>query len=368
MGSKLAGMSNASLSAGDPLRRHAEEAGPEPFVDGGEQDEQRGHRGVEVPVGHRPAGLVAVGPALVAAPRSGRGTPPCSSTARSARARSACPAASRPAPRPGSVVAAQKRVQVGGLVEHEEAPALAEAGARRPGRVRPAPGPPPRGPRAGRRRCGSSGAAGPRHGTPSAEHAATRPDRDSPSRAWSLSTSDPDRCVTDYRGRGERGSLRSKTRPRAWPVAPEAPYRWTEAMSFERMWAELTPLGRSVRTGGYFRQPYEAAEVELRHWFVGRGRGARAARRAATASATSSPGGTRAPPGPGWSPARTWTRCVTAGRTTVRWASCPGWRRSTCCASAAWRRRVRSGCRSSPRRRARASAGPASARGSPSVR
>ena len=39
-------------------------------------------------------------------------------------------------------------------------------------------------------------------------------------------------------------------------------------MSFERMWAELMPLGRSVRTGGYFRQPYEAAEVELRHWFV----------------------------------------------------------------------------------------------------
>ena len=57
--------------------------------------------------------------------------------------------------------------------------------------------------------------------------------------------------------------------PAAWPVAPEPPYRWTEAMSFERMWAELAPVGRSVRTGGYFRQPYEAADVELRHWFVG---------------------------------------------------------------------------------------------------
>jgi len=35
------------------------------------------------------------------------------------------------------------------------------------------------------------------------------------------------------------------------------------------MWAELAPVGRSVRTGGYYRSPYEAAEVELRTWFVG---------------------------------------------------------------------------------------------------
>ena len=68
---------------------------------------------------------------------------------------------------------------------------------------------------------------------------------------------------------GARQQSEIQDPPAAWPVAPEAPYRWTEAMSFERMWAELVPVGRSVRTGGYFRQPYEAAEVELRHWFVG---------------------------------------------------------------------------------------------------
>lgn len=37
---------------------------------------------------------------------------------------------------------------------------------------------------------------------------------------------------------------------------------------FERMWADLAPLGRSSASGGYFRQPYLAAETELRAWFV----------------------------------------------------------------------------------------------------
>ena len=34
------------------------------------------------------------------------------------------------------------------------------------------------------------------------------------------------------------------------------------------MWADLAPLGRSASSGGYFRQPYAAAETELRAWFV----------------------------------------------------------------------------------------------------
>lgn len=34
------------------------------------------------------------------------------------------------------------------------------------------------------------------------------------------------------------------------------------------MWHDLAPVGRSARSGGYFRQPYGAAETELRHWFV----------------------------------------------------------------------------------------------------
>jgi N-carbamoyl-L-amino-acid hydrolase len=36
---------------------------------------------------------------------------------------------------------------------------------------------------------------------------------------------------------------------------------------FERMWAELAPVGRSSSTGGYFRQPFTEAERELRAWF-----------------------------------------------------------------------------------------------------
>ncbi|MSZ76316.1 MAG: allantoate amidohydrolase [Actinobacteria bacterium] len=34
------------------------------------------------------------------------------------------------------------------------------------------------------------------------------------------------------------------------------------------MWSDLAPIGRSVTSGGYFRQPYAAAETELRAWFV----------------------------------------------------------------------------------------------------
>ncbi|HYF71949.1 MAG TPA: allantoate amidohydrolase [Nocardioides sp.] len=37
---------------------------------------------------------------------------------------------------------------------------------------------------------------------------------------------------------------------------------------FERMWADLAPIGRSASTGGYFRQPFTAAEAELRGWFL----------------------------------------------------------------------------------------------------
>ncbi len=34
------------------------------------------------------------------------------------------------------------------------------------------------------------------------------------------------------------------------------------------MWAELAPVGRSARTGGYLRQPFTAAEEEARAWFL----------------------------------------------------------------------------------------------------
>ena len=38
-------------------------------------------------------------------------------------------------------------------------------------------------------------------------------------------------------------------------------------MSFEEMWADLAPVGRSASSGGYFRQPWTSAETELREWF-----------------------------------------------------------------------------------------------------
>ena len=36
---------------------------------------------------------------------------------------------------------------------------------------------------------------------------------------------------------------------------------------FERMWADLAPVGRSSSSGGYFRQPWLSAERELATWF-----------------------------------------------------------------------------------------------------
>jgi len=38
-------------------------------------------------------------------------------------------------------------------------------------------------------------------------------------------------------------------------------------MSFEEMWRDLAPIGRSASSGGYFRQPWASAELELRAWF-----------------------------------------------------------------------------------------------------
>src|SRR5580765_2715873 len=39
-------------------------------------------------------------------------------------------------------------------------------------------------------------------------------------------------------------------------------------MDFEAMWADLLPIGRSAAAGGYRRDPYGAAELECRAWFV----------------------------------------------------------------------------------------------------
>src|SRR3954452_8370902 len=37
---------------------------------------------------------------------------------------------------------------------------------------------------------------------------------------------------------------------------------------FDQMWSDLTPLGRSATSGGYFRQPFTTAERECHAWFV----------------------------------------------------------------------------------------------------
>ena len=37
---------------------------------------------------------------------------------------------------------------------------------------------------------------------------------------------------------------------------------------FEAMWRDLTPVGRSAASGGYFRQPFASAERELAAWFA----------------------------------------------------------------------------------------------------
>ncbi len=39
-------------------------------------------------------------------------------------------------------------------------------------------------------------------------------------------------------------------------------------MTFESMWADIAPVGRSASSQGYFRQPYTSAEMEMRSWFT----------------------------------------------------------------------------------------------------
>lgn len=39
-------------------------------------------------------------------------------------------------------------------------------------------------------------------------------------------------------------------------------------VTFEQMWTDLAPVGRSATTGGYFRQPFTTAEREAQAWFL----------------------------------------------------------------------------------------------------
>ena len=133
-GAWSAGMPKASRKASRCSPGMPKKQAPEALVDGRLEHQQRGHAGVDVPVGHRPAVLVAVGPALV-----GRGVAVEVGVLAGERddhhGRGAHPV------EPGVVgvgVGAgrlpEQRDVLGG-VEHEERPPLGEAGVGRPLRV-----------------------------------------------------------------------------------------------------------------------------------------------------------------------------------------------------------------------------------------
>ena len=48
-----------------------------------------------------------------------------------------------------------------------------------------------------------------------------------------------------------------------------APVDTLEGASFDRMWAELEPVGRSLDTGGYRRFAWTRTDHALREWFAG---------------------------------------------------------------------------------------------------
>src|SRR6476469_8334492 len=50
-------------------------------------------------------------------------------------------------------------------------------------------------------------------------------------------------------------------------VAGRPGERWTAPMTFEAMWRDLEPIGRSAASGGYFRQPYLSVESEPCEWY-----------------------------------------------------------------------------------------------------
>ena len=44
--------------------------------------------------------------------------------------------------------------------------------------------------------------------------------------------------------------------------------RAVQSGAYQQMWADLAPVGRSARTGGYFRQPFTSADEEAHAWFL----------------------------------------------------------------------------------------------------
>src|SRR3954451_19062867 len=64
-----------------------------------------------------------------------------------------------------------------------------------------------------------------------------------------------------------RRGLGSETTPSARTLTDSVGSRWTGPVSFEQMWRDLAPVGRSAASGGYFRQPFASAEREATAWF-----------------------------------------------------------------------------------------------------
>ena len=280
----------------DLLARDAEEAGAEPLVDGGLQDQQRRPSRCRCASRAPASGAPPGRPSPCPARRSGRGRPPCWTAARSPPVPSASRSASRPAAASAGGGRRPEPLHVLGAVEHQERPALAEAGARRAHRV----------------------AQHPVHARPG------RP----------------------ARRRSRRIILRRRTT--SWNSMETI---MSPVTDFEQMWRDLAPVGRSASSGGYFRQPFTSAERECHAWFLEQcaARGLEVERdRFGNTVAWWRPDRGRVGTAR-CSPARTSTRSSTAVRTTDRSAWSSRWPPSTCSATAASprpadrRRRLRRG-------------------------
>ena len=127
----VGGSPNASWTSSWPSGGTPKNRPPRPSSTAVEQHQQRRHAGVDVPVRHRPAGLVPVGPALVrlgVAVEVGR----LVGAAQHQHRRCCMPASQRVRLVVGVGGRRPEALALRRLAEHDEVPALAEAGAGRP--------------------------------------------------------------------------------------------------------------------------------------------------------------------------------------------------------------------------------------------
>ena len=106
--------------------------------------------------------------------------------------------------------------------------------------------------------------------------------------------------------------------------------------SFDGLWSAIDEIGR-VGTGGYRRFAWTDADLTLREWFAGEARGPRAGPGRGPGRQPVGLVGRPRPRARASSPARTWTACPTAARTTDRSAWSAPSRPSTRCAGSGFR-------------------------------